>query len=87
MILYVSFIIDISYYDNGFYSLYKSANMEKNSGILKWELYDVTMRHFLYYLEIYQYCRYKEDIIIAKIINIYTAKSVLEENKKVYRQS
>lgn len=38
---------DISCCNNCLYSSFESVNMEKDSGISKWKLHDVTMRHSL----------------------------------------
>ena len=42
---------DISCYDNCFYSLYKGANAGYDSSMPDWELYNITMKHFLRYLK------------------------------------
>ena len=46
-----SHALDISCCNNCFYSLYKNANARNDSDIPDWELHNVTMRHFLHYLE------------------------------------
>lgn len=48
---YGCFIPNISYCDNYFYSLYKSANEEKDFGMAKCELYNIIIRHFLHDLK------------------------------------
>ena len=48
---YRHFASNIFCYDNYLYSLYKSTNMEEDFGVPEWELYDVTIRYFLRYLE------------------------------------
>ena len=50
----------------------------------KWELHDVTMRQFLRYLETNKRHRRREDIKIAKEIDIRTARFALKESKKAY---
>lgn len=45
------YVPDISCYDNYLYRSYNSANMEDDSGVSDWELYNIIMRHFLDYLE------------------------------------
>ena len=59
---------DISCYDNYLYSSYESANAEEDSGVPEWELHDVTIRHFLRYLETNDRRRHQKNITIAKEI-------------------
>ena len=68
--------------DNCLYSSYESANAEEDSGVPKWELHDVTMRHSLRYLETNKRHRRQEDIEIAKEIDICTARFALKESEK-----
>lgn len=83
--IYESLAPNILYCDNYFYSLYEGTNVKKDSGIPEWELYDITMKHFLYYLETNEWCRHQEDIIIAKEIDIRPARFELKESEKVQR--
>ena len=53
----------------------------------KWELYDIIMRHFLYYLKTNKWHRCQKDIKIAKEIDIRTARIVLKESKKADKYS
>ncbi len=84
---YGRFAPDISYCDNFLYSSYESANVEEDSGVPEWELYDVTMRHSLRYLETNEWYRHQEDIAIAKEIDIRTARLALKESEKVHEHS
>ena len=53
-----SHILDISCYNNCLYSLYKGANAGDNSSMPNEELYNIIMRHFLYYLKINKWHRH-----------------------------
>ncbi len=75
---------DISCCDNCLYSSYEGANAGDDSGVPDWELHDVTMRHFLRYLEINKWHRHQERIAIAKEINIRTARFELKKSEKAY---
>lgn len=46
-----SHALDIFCCDNYFYSLYEGINVKNDSDVPDWKLYDVTIRHFLHYLE------------------------------------
>ncbi len=61
--------------------------MEEDYGLLEWELYGVTMRHSLRYLETNKWCKHQKDIAIAKEIDICTARFGLKENEKAYGHS
>lgn len=54
---------------------------------MNWELYDVTMRHFLHYLEIDKWYKYQDYIPIANEINICIARFELKKSEKVYKHS
>lgn len=55
---YKCFALDISCCDNCFYSSYESANVEEDSGVRKWKLYNIVIRYFLHYLETNEWCKY-----------------------------
>lgn len=57
---------DISCYNNYFYSLYKGANAKDDFVIPDWNVYDITMRYFLYYLETDEEYKYQKRIAIPK---------------------
>ncbi len=78
---------DISCYDNYLYSSYESANAEEDSGVPEWELHDVTIRHFLRYLETNDRRRHQKDITITKEIDIRTARFALKESEKAHGHS
>lgn len=71
-------------YNNYLYSLYKSINAKKDSGVPKWELHDVIMRHLLHYLETNKRYKHQENIKIAKKIDICTARFALKENEMTH---
>ena len=84
---YRRFATDISCCDNCFYSLYKSANAEKHSGIPDWKLHDVIMRHSLRYLKTNEQYRHQENIAIVKKIDICIARFILKESEKIHGHS
>ncbi len=69
-----SHIPDISCCANCLYSSYKGVNARDDSDVPNWELYDVTMRHFLRYLETNEWHRHQKRITIAKEIDIHIAR-------------
>lgn len=82
-----SHISDISCDDNCLYNLYKGANIRDDFGVPNWKLYDITIRHFLRYLEINKWYRHQKRIAIAKEIDIYTVRFELKESEKLYGYS
>lgn len=84
---YKRFVSNISCYHNCLHSSYESPNVEKNLDILKWKIYNVTIRHFLHYLKINKWCRHQKNIATAKEIYICTAKFAFKKSKKIYEYS
>lgn len=82
-----SHVLDISCYNNYLYCSYNSVNMEDNSDVSDWELYNIIMRYFLYYLETNKWHRYQKCITIAKEMDICTTKFKLKESEKIYGYS
>lgn len=75
--IYGNLISKMFCYNNYLYSLYKSVNAKKDSGMPKWKLHDVIMRHLLHYLETNKRYKRQENIKIAKKIDIHTARFAL----------
>ena len=52
-----------------------------------WQLYNVIMRYFLYYLKTNKWYKHQERIAIAKKIDICIAKFELKKSEKAYGHS
>lgn len=79
--------LNISCCNNCFYSLYKNVNAEKDFGVPEWKLHDITIRHFLYYLETNERHKVQENIIIAKETDIRTTRFALKKSEKTNRHN
>lgn len=55
---YRNLALKISCCNNYLYNLYKSVNTKDGSGVPKWKLYNVIIRHFVYYLETNKWYRH-----------------------------
>ena len=84
---YQNLALQIFFCNNCLYYLYKSANAKNDSGVPGWELYNVIMRHSLYYMKTNKLHRHKENIAIAEKIDIRTARFALKESDQSYKHN